>query len=130
MAFRPGSFLGGEAGGAPALAWLAPSHLVVHPVFGPWVALRAVLVIDAPGPPPGAPLDASCDECSQACKPALAAALAATSDDPIPSHGEVARGWRRWVAVRDACPRGQEHRYGEQQLRYHYTWDPAILDEP
>lgn len=111
-------------------AWLAPSHLVLHPIYGPWVALRGVVVIDAPGPPPVAPLDAACGECAQACKPALAAALAATSSDPIPSHGQVVRGWRRWVAVRDACRQGQEHRYGEQQLRYHYTWDPAILDEP
>ena len=30
------------------LAWLSPSHLCVHPVFGPWIALRAAIVLDEP----------------------------------------------------------------------------------
>ena len=33
------------------LAHLAPSHLSVHQVYGPWIALRAAVVIDTHGPP-------------------------------------------------------------------------------
>lgn len=34
------------------LAFLNPAcHLCVHPVYGPWISLRAVVVLDAPGLP-------------------------------------------------------------------------------
>jgi cyanocobalamin reductase (cyanide-eliminating) / alkylcobalamin dealkylase len=29
--------------------------------------------------------------------------------------------WRAWLAVRDACPVGREHRYGDDQIAYHYA---------
>lgn len=37
--------------------------------------------------------------------------------------------WRPWLAVRDACPLGREHRYSEQQVAYHYTKDAKWLRE-
>ena len=40
---------------------------------------------------------------------------------------DVARNWRTWVAVRDACPVGRASRYGATQLRYHYTKERALL---
>ncbi|MEW6270552.1 MAG: hypothetical protein AB1689_14790, partial [Thermodesulfobacteriota bacterium] len=54
------------------LAWLAPSMLCVHPVYGPWIGLRAVVVLDADGPPgpPPAPR-VPCDGCADRCAPAL-----------------------------------------------------------
>jgi methylmalonic aciduria homocystinuria type C protein len=55
-----------------------------------------------------------CDACPRACGPALERALA--GDD-----------WRLWLAVRDACPLGAEHRYSEEQVRYHYTKDVDAL---
>jgi methylmalonic aciduria homocystinuria type C protein len=88
----------------------------VHPVFGPWIGLRAaaVLDVDAPaGAPPLAPLP--CRDCAHACEPAFARALGA---------GDA---WRAWLAVRDACPVGRTHRYGEAQLRYHCTKDRTVL---
>jgi methylmalonic aciduria homocystinuria type C protein len=32
------------------LAYLSPSHLNVHVTYGPWIALRAAIVIDIEGP--------------------------------------------------------------------------------
>ena len=106
------------------LAWLAPSHLCVHPVFGPWIALRAAVVIDveaprsrrtAPQPP--------CD-CASGCQPAFERALAA---GPPRDHAELRRHWELWLAVRDACPVGRAHRYGDEQIRYHYAgYHPAL----
>jgi methylmalonic aciduria homocystinuria type C protein len=98
------------------LARLAPSRISTHPRFGPWIALRAVAVLDADGPlgpPPRLP--SPCDACAHACEPALARALGAADD------------WRLWVAVRDSCPLGAEHRYSEEQIHYHYTKDVRVL---
>ena len=91
------------------LGALAPSHLVVHPVYGPWFALRAVIVVPGTPPPPSPPIAQPC-RCGPACAAALAAARAAVGPDV----------WRAWLAVRDACTL-RHHRYSEDQIRYHYT---------
>lgn len=108
------------------LAYLAPGRLNVHPTFGPWIALRAAVVVDADGPggPPPA-LPDPCARCASACLPAFEHAARAAAGDGSP--GEVARLWRLWLAVRDACPIGREHRYDEAQIAYHYTKDREIL---
>jgi hypothetical protein len=107
------------------LAWLSPSHLSVHPTYGPWIGLRAAIVLDVDGPPPRPPLPPPCD-CAHHCLPRLADALA----DGVPrSAGELRPRWHAWLAVRDACPVGRAHRYDDAQLRYHYTGDRAALDE-
>jgi hypothetical protein len=85
---------------------LAPSRLVVHPRFGPWFALRAIVVVDGTGPV-RAPIPQPCT-CEASCAVALDAALA----DPFE--------WRAWLAVRDACSLRAE-RYSDAQIEYHYT---------
>lgn len=97
---------------ATGLGALAPSHLVVHPVFGPWFALRAVIVADGEPPARTLPIAQPC-RCDAACAAALAAALAGLGPDPA----------RAWLAVRDACHL-RDHRYTDEQIRYHYgrTW--------
>lgn len=94
---------------ATGLGALAPTGLVVHPIYGPWLALRAAIVVDGDPPPARPPIPQPC-RCDAACTAALAAARAASGPD----------NWRAWLAVRDACPL-REHRYGEDQIRYHYT---------
>jgi methylmalonic aciduria homocystinuria type C protein len=94
---------------ATGLGALAPSGLVVHPVYGPWFALRAAVVVEGEPPPARAPIPQPC-RCDAACAGALAAARAAAGPDT----------WRAWLAVRDACSL-RAHRYGEEQIRYHYT---------
>ncbi|MBK9036437.1 MAG: hypothetical protein IPL61_35190 [Myxococcales bacterium] len=105
------------------LAALAPSHLAIHPIYGPWFALRAAIVIDVDGPPPR-PVPARACDCAQGCQPALDRALAAGAPRDA---AELRERWRLWLAVRDACPVGRAWRYGEQQLTYHYTGDRAAL---
>lgn len=102
---------------AAGLAALAPCHLCVHPVFGPWIALRAVVVVPLPPPGPVRPLDRPCRDCSAPCVPALATAQQGPSSPGEPPSV-------RWLAVRDACPVGREHRYGSEQVAFHY----AVLD--
>ncbi len=104
------------------LAALSPTGLCVHPVYGPWIALRAVIAIDADGPDDGAPIAQPCD-CTHRCAP-LRAALDARAARFAPDED----GWQAWLAMRDACPVGRAHRYGEDQIAYHYTRDRSRLD--
>jgi len=108
------------------LAHVSRSFLAVHPVYGPWIGLRAAVVVDADGPP-GGPRDPSnpCPDCAHACLPLFeraAAALRARGPDQ-PGLGDT---WRLWLAVRDACPVGREHRYSERQIAYHYGADRTV----
>jgi methylmalonic aciduria homocystinuria type C protein len=103
--------LADEAG----LAWLSPSHLCVHPTFGPWIALRAAIVIDVPAPPTTGAMAPLCD-CDAHCLPKLQAALEAGEA----TSADVTQHWQHWVAMRDACPVGREHRYSDEQIAYHY----------
>lgn len=100
------------------LGTLAPTHLVVHPTFGPWIALRAI--VTCPGTPVSVPRPSPCCHCDVTCTGRLADALSATGPD----------AWRTWVAMRDACPVGRAHRYDEIQIRYHYTKDLSLLEPP
>ncbi|NND61541.1 MAG: hypothetical protein HKN49_14900 [Gammaproteobacteria bacterium] len=98
------------------LAWRSPASLSVHSEFGPWIALRAAIVLDRPfdGERPSALR--TCHNCAQGCEAVLRKTLALTHPD-----------WQDWLAVRDACPTGAQHRYSEHQLQYHYTRSRACL---
>ncbi len=101
-------------------ATTSPSHLSIHPEHGPWLALRAVVVVDVEGPPPAPSLLASpCRGCSAPCVPALQRALA-TCPHPV-TEAAVASNAAAWIAIRDACPVGRASRYEDEQLTYHYV---------
>ncbi|HET9620336.1 MAG TPA: hypothetical protein VFP84_03140 [Kofleriaceae bacterium] len=90
---------------ATGLAALAANHLVIHPIFGPWFALRAAVLL--PGdPPPAAPPIAQPCQCTAACPAALA-------------HAHAAMTLPAWLAVRDACTL-RAHRYSDDQIAFHY----------
>lgn len=89
---------------AAGLAALAPSQLVIHPLYGPWFALRAIVLVDAP-PPARSPIEKPCS-----CGPACADRFAAARDSV---------DWRDWLAIRDSCALSA-WRYSDEQIRYHY----------
>lgn len=104
---------------AIGLAALSPAHLSIHPRFGPWIALRAVVVFDVPWTAEDThPIENPCGGCETACRPAFDRAL---REDPRGEH------WPTWAAIRDNCPHGQAYRYSDAQVRYHYTKDVAYL---
>ena len=76
-------------------------------VTGRGSALRAVIALA--GEPPRPVAIAPPCRCGEPCLAALDRARGETTD------------LRPWIAVRDACPLGREHRYGDDQLAYHYT---------
>ncbi|MEN9577183.1 MAG: hypothetical protein RJA70_192 [Pseudomonadota bacterium] len=127
----------GESGAIPVqrlarhigFASLAPVQLSVHPVYGPWVSLRAVVCVDRPAPPSrAAPRDAPCDECPKPCQAPFALALARLQDRSAGSLASAVRSdWRGWLSVRQSCPVGGSSEYSEEQSEYHYLRDPALL---
>jgi methylmalonic aciduria homocystinuria type C protein len=94
---------------AAGLGTRSPTELVIHPSYGPWFALRAVIACDGIAPR-REPLPPVCS-CEARCHDAMTRAVAAKGPD----------NWRCWLAVRDACTIGQTHRYGDDQIIYHYT---------
>lgn len=101
------------------LAYLTDTHMSVHPEYGPWVALRAVITVAVAGPPGGAaPMAHPCGDCAAGCRPAFERALATIAG--APSEENARTHWRDWLACRDACPVGREHRYSDAQIHYHY----------
>jgi len=105
---------------ATGLGSAAPTGLVIHPTFGPWFALRAVIAYagalsSTAAPAPAAPLAPVC-RCDGTCERALAIAQAATGPER----------WRAWVAVREACTIGRDHRYSDDQIAFHYTKNRAL----
>jgi len=100
-------------------AAVSPSHLAIHPLHGPWFALRAVVTFDVRGP--NTPLEEPrrpCRNCSAPCLAALERALA-VSGTPLTST-TVAEHAAEWIAVRDVCPVGKDARYSDAQLAHHY----------
>jgi epoxyqueuosine reductase QueG len=113
---------------AQAAGLAGPSILgvVIHPHYGPWLALRAALLIDQElyAPPVAAGFDPcpSCTErtCISAC-PASAVSVENKWDIPACVHHRlkaesdcVDRCYARYE-----CVYGREHRYPPDELRYH-----------
>ena len=108
------------------LAFLSPTYLCIHPQYGPWIALRAAVVVDVDGPTATAESTNACTGCETRCVPALRHAVASAGAGPT-TQARIAQDMAAWVAVRDACSVGREYRYSEDQIRYHYTKDRGVL---
>jgi len=126
------SFSMQRAAAATGLVGMAPCHLTIHRRVGLWFGLRAVLMFGVEGPEE--PLWSSpfpCAGCEdQPCVPLLERALGreVPGAEAPPMNG-VRRRWEPWLAMRDACPHGREHRYGELQVGYHYSKQRRYLME-
>lgn len=100
---------------AAGLGTVSPSQLVIHPTYGPWFGLRAVVLVAGELITRALPV-AACN-CATRCATAFERACMDRSAEP----------WRSWLAVRDACCVGREHRYDDDQLEYHYTKNRTFL---
>jgi len=110
------------------LASLAPSHFSIHPVYGPWLALRAIVVFDVDGPTELPTVRAGpCAHCSEPCMPPLRDALAHAERDSVPLALAIRNDWRAWARVRQVCPVGQAEKYSDAQTEYHYTKNKKCL---
>jgi len=102
-------------------------HLCIHPVYGPWLGLRAVVVFDADGSDFATrkPLeDPTAPEVSLIIHDKVQQLLQGGVDQQ-----NWGRDWRQWLEVRQlagSCV-SPEHHYSEAQILYHYTKDKAVL---
>lgn len=108
------------------LAYLSPTHLSVHSVYGSWIALRAVVSLPVSASELEKPeLQHPCGDCTERCLPAFERAVAAHRG-PL-DQAAIRAHFPLWVAFRDACPTGRAERYTDAQIRYHYLADREQL---
>ncbi len=87
-----------------ALGTPGPFRLLIDPRYGPWWALRGAWLVDAEVDPPRA-LRPACEVCAAPCVGGWEKA------------GEITSAT---AEVRSRCVVGQEHRYDDDQIAYHY----------
>ncbi len=111
---------------AAGLGALSRLGLLLHPSYGPWFAIRALLVSDCPVPDRML-TDDTFDPCPSCRAPCVAACRGAAV-----SHGRFSgeRCMRARVELaecrercdaRSACVLGTEHRYGAEAVSHHAT---------
>lgn len=111
--------LGREAGlGAPSRL-----GLLVHPVYGPWLSLRALLLVDAPLAATPVPDGfAPCEECPAPCASACpGGAVGGRRFDVAACGATRARtpGCRQRCDARHACVLGRAHAYAASVEAHH-----------
>ena len=108
-------------GRAAGLGGPGPLALQIHPVFGPWWAYRALVVVDR-ALPPRPPIGDGCAGCDAPCVdacPAHAVARAGFSVAACHERRLAAEPCKLSCAARIACIRGPEHRYTDAELAFH-----------
>eukprot|EP00761_Pharyngomonas_kirbyi_P014205 gb/GECH01014235.1/.p1 GENE.gb/GECH01014235.1/~~gb/GECH01014235.1/.p1 ORF type:complete len:251 (+),score=39.17 gb/GECH01014235.1/:1-753(+) len=94
--------------------------LCFHPVFGPWLALRAAVVFDAPVNPDilTRPIPHPAPESSSVLADKLERILQGEDAD----QRRIRESWQQWVELRDLAASyvGHAYRYSSEQIRYHY----------
>ena len=98
--------------------------LLLHPVHGPWLGLRAACFttdrIAPTGPLPGrGPCDGCPAPCVSACLGNAMSFERGWDVGACASFHEASRACHRDCASRVACPVGEAHRYGELERLYH-----------
>lgn len=118
------------------LGRLGPAGLVVHPEYGPWIALRAVVLVRSEetilppplGPHPCLGCSAPCAEQARRARGLAAARPHRDVQLPLgPVLPQLSHPARQWLAVRDVCPLGTAYRYSPAQISYHYDKDRSQL---
>ena len=97
------------------LAYLSAGQFNIHPQFGPWFALRAVVIMAG---------GAACNSrVSNPSTDAIEMESAALFNRLLESKAT----WQEWLSLRDLYGVGRTHRYSKEQIRYHYTRDKKVL---
>jgi hypothetical protein len=92
------------------LGSMGPFGLLIHPVHGPWWALRGAWLVDAAVPEP-ATYPAPCSGCSAPCVGSDAHSVGIVRASP---------------EVRARCVLGGASQYGREQIAYHYDREATL----
>lgn len=112
------------------MAYFDPvSHLSIHPEYGPWFALRALMTVE-------------CDETYNNDEIIVHDFIESPLNNPLNIEQQKTvksmmgklllgnAGWQQWVEMRDLLStdkQRKEWRYCQDQLEYHYTKNKEIL---
>jgi len=112
-----------EAAGLGARSRLG---LLLHPVFGPWFAIRAVILSEQPfrleSPTPE--LESPCSTCSAPCVAACPGKAVTESEFSLERCSQTRHETPQCAErcdARLACPVGATHRYSPEALSHHMT---------
>jgi hypothetical protein len=97
--------------------------VLLHPVFGPWISLRAVIFSSEPLATPGELAFAPCDGCPAPCASAChGSAIGPGGIDAARCYAtrESLEPCALRCDARLACPVGAEHAYPPAQIAHHY----------
>lgn len=115
-------------GALSGVGHLAPSQLLVHETYGPWIGLRGALVVDVAGPRRAEAAASPCRGCAEKpCTSALERAVRSSGGLASITRESVARDYELWLRVRLVCPLGQAARYERAHAEYHYTKRRSLL---
>ncbi|MBI4208779.1 MAG: hypothetical protein HY538_03625 [Deltaproteobacteria bacterium] len=114
----------------------SPLGMLVHPTYGPWIAFRAGVLL--PFDVPESPLDLQgkpCEGCLRYCLQGCRGNAADFSKDRIDlerciTFRKAELPCRATCHARLACPVGEEYRYPEDEIRYHYTFPLTLAPSP
>ena len=109
-------------GRAAGLGWPSRLGLLLHPEFGPWWSLRAVVLSEEPGAAGEAlPGEGPCARCPAPCTVACPATAPGPKGFDARACGAVraeAGPCARACAARSACPEGAGHAYPPEALAH------------
>ena len=97
------------------LAYLSAGQFNIHPRFGPWFALRAVVVFSGETNQNSSVSNPSSDS--------IEGKAAALFNHLLAHHAS----WQEWLSLRDLYTVGRAYRYSAAQIQYHYTRDKTVL---
>ncbi|MCJ8345168.1 hypothetical protein MJH12_06490 [bacterium] len=103
-------------------AYLNRAHLCVHEEYGPWFALRAVLVFDYQKKLDLKSISNPCLDCDKNCIHHFQQVIHTLKEQKVRDN------WQSWLKIRDSCPIGKDYRYSEDQILYHYTKQKLHLE--
>ena len=96
--------------------------LLIHPVYGPWVSLRAAVFLDAQVARAGALASSSCDGCPAPCQLACHGKAVAPGGLDLVRCAATQRehpACRLGCDARLACVVGREHAFSSEQIVHH-----------
>jgi len=114
------------------------SHLSIHPTFGPWISLRALVVVQVLQPPAPGTTKALNDPVAPGARQhigeLMALAIASfgsgnklSQAQPTDPESVAEPVWMPWLRARDAVASAcmsdeqiKEHRFCEEQILFHY----------
>jgi epoxyqueuosine reductase QueG len=112
-------------GRAAGLGWPSRLGLLLHPRFGPWMSLRAVVLSEADFAVGGElRVTAPCEGCPAPCATACPGAALPASGFDVSRCAETRRSLDRCrdrCAARRACTLGLDHAYSERAEAHHMT---------